>query len=87
MSEQIVQLNGEAITGRLKESVQESAEETYWRPPLRTPPLRADFIYPRDCKPICAKLLTLPSGGASPGLGLSDTRNSHPESIPSGSFL
>ena len=28
--------------------------------PLRTPPLPADFIYTRICKPICAKFLTLP---------------------------
>ena len=25
------------------------------------PPLLADFIHTRGCKPICAKLLTLPS--------------------------
>ena len=31
-----------------------------WRLPLRTPPLPADFIYTRICKPICAKFLTLP---------------------------
>ena len=27
---------------------------------MRTPPLLADFIHPRNCKPICEKLLTLP---------------------------
>ena len=27
---------------------------------MRTPPLLADFIYSRDCKPICEKSLTLP---------------------------
>ena len=27
---------------------------------MRTPPLLDDFIHPRDCKPICEKLLTLP---------------------------
>ena len=27
---------------------------------MRTPPLPADFIHPRACKPICAKSLTLP---------------------------
>ena len=31
-----------------------------WSLPLRMPPLLADFIYCRACKPICAKLLTLP---------------------------
>ena len=29
---------------------------------MKTPPLPADFIHPRVCKPICAKLLTLPEG-------------------------
>ena len=29
---------------------------------MRTPSLLADFIYARVCKPICEKLLTLPSG-------------------------
>ena len=29
---------------------------------MRMPPLLADFIHPRVCKPICAKLLTLPFG-------------------------
>ena len=28
---------------------------------MKTPPLPADFIHPRVCKPICAKLLTLPN--------------------------
>ena len=28
---------------------------------MRTPPLLADFIHPRNCKPICEKLLTLPT--------------------------
>ena len=28
---------------------------------MRTSPLLADFIHARGCKPICAKLLTLPS--------------------------
>ncbi len=28
---------------------------------MRTPPLLADFIHHRVCKPICEKLLTLPS--------------------------
>ena len=28
---------------------------------MRTPPLLADFIHPRNCKPICEKLLTLPA--------------------------
>ena len=28
---------------------------------MRTPPLLDDFIHPRNCKPICEKLLTLPS--------------------------
>ena len=32
-----------------------------WRLPLRTSPLLADFIHARGCKPICAKLLTLPA--------------------------
>ena len=27
---------------------------------MRTPPLLDDFIHPRNCKPICEKLLTLP---------------------------
>ena len=27
---------------------------------MRTPPLPADFIYTRICKPFCAKFLTLP---------------------------
>ena len=27
---------------------------------MRTPPLLADFIHHRVCKPICEKLLTLP---------------------------
>ena len=27
---------------------------------MRTSPLLADFIHARGCKPICAKLLTLP---------------------------
>ena len=27
---------------------------------MRTPPLRANFIHARGCKPICEKLLTLP---------------------------
>ena len=27
---------------------------------MRTPPLLADFTHTRVCKPICAKLLTLP---------------------------
>ena len=30
---------------------------------MRTPPLLADFIHPRNCKPICEKLLTLPISG------------------------
>lgn len=29
---------------------------------MRTPSLLADFIHSRDCKLICAKLLTLPNG-------------------------
>lgn len=29
---------------------------------MRTSPLLADFIHARGCKPICAKLLTLPMG-------------------------
>ena len=29
---------------------------------MRTPPLLADFIHARDCKPFCEKLLTLPIG-------------------------
>ena len=29
---------------------------------MRTPPLLADFIHHRVCKPICEKLLTLPDG-------------------------
>ena len=28
---------------------------------MRIPPLPADFIYTRICKPICAKFLTLPN--------------------------
>ena len=28
---------------------------------MRTSPLLADFIHARGCKPICAKLLTLPA--------------------------
>ena len=28
---------------------------------MRTPPLLADFIHARPCKPFCEKLLTLPS--------------------------
>ena len=27
---------------------------------MRTPPLLADFIHPRACRPKCEKLLTLP---------------------------
>ena len=27
---------------------------------MRTPPLRANFIHARGCKPFCEKLLTLP---------------------------
>ena len=27
---------------------------------MRTPPLLADFIHPRNCKPICENSLTLP---------------------------
>ena len=27
---------------------------------MRTPPLLADFIHARPCKPFCEKLLTLP---------------------------
>lgn len=30
---------------------------------MRTPPLLADFIHHRVCKPICEKLLTLPEQG------------------------
>ena len=32
---------------------------------MRTSPLLADFIHARGCKPICAKLLTLPRRGVS----------------------
>lgn len=28
---------------------------------MRTPPLLADFIHPRNCKPICENSLTLPA--------------------------
>ena len=36
---------------------------------MRIPPLLADFIHARTCKPFCAKLLTLPASkaGFQPG--------------------
>ena len=38
---------------------------------MRTPPLLADFIHHRVCKPICEKLLTLPEAELDDELGYS----------------
>ena len=38
---------------------------------MRTPPLLADFIHSRACKPICAKSLTLPNSTAGTPIFLS----------------
>ena len=42
---------------------------------MRTPPLLADFIHHRVCKPICEKLLTLPGRMATAIDALEATTN------------
>ena len=40
---------------------------------MRTPPLLADFIHHRVCKPICEKLLTLPGIGRASAYKLANS--------------